>query len=147
MTESNSYDMVDSTVCCDNGEVIFSEGSCGDKMYVIHSGRVEISRMSECGKQILAIIGAGSFFGEMALLNKTLRTATATALEPTTLHLLSKESMIARIENDPTFALNLITVLSERLINTTSKFIDQIETTGKKSSTMSQIWDKLDLSK
>ena len=79
--------------------------------------------MTKCGKQILATIGASSFFGEMALLNDTQRTATAKAMEPVTLQPLNKESMIERIGSDPKFALLLITILSERLINTTSRFL------------------------
>ena len=145
MTEGNSNNMADSIIRRDSGEVIFSEGDGGNEMYIIHSGKVEISRMTKCGKQILAIIGAGSFFGEMALLNDTRRTATAKAIEPVTLQPLNKESMIERIGSDPKFALLLITILSERLINTTSRFLDQVEVTGKRKTMMNQIWDKLDL--
>lgn len=128
MVGYNTSDMRDSIVYCDCREVIFAEKNLGDEMYVIHSGKVEISRMTDRGKQILCVLGKGSFFGEMALLSDTPRTATAIAIEPTTLLPFTKEAMIERIENNPTFALSLIIALSERLMNTTSSLMEQIET-------------------
>ena len=132
MAECNTYDICDSIAYCDCGEKIFTAGSYGDEMYIIHSGKVEISLMTDHGKQILAIVGKGGIFGEMALLSDTPRTATAVAIEPTTLLPFSREAMVARIESNPAFALSLITALSERLMNTTSRLVEQIEAVEKR---------------
>ena len=126
MVEQTPYDMSDFIVCCDPGKVIFTESSYGDEMYIIRSGKVEISRTTEHGKQILAIIEKGGFFGEMALLSDTPRTATATAIEATTLLPLSKKSVVSRIESNPAFAMNLLIGLSERLMSTTSRLMGYI---------------------
>jgi len=123
MAEDN---MLDSISYYEDGEVIFAEGSHGDMMYVIHSGQVELSRMVEDEKKVLIVLGRDGFFGEMALLSDTKRTATATAIGRTMLLPLDREAMVDRIESNPTFALHLITSLSERLMRTTSTLITLI---------------------
>ena len=120
-------DVLESVYCYEAGEVIFSEGSYGEEMYVIHSGTVEISQIVNGKKETLAVLGKDSFFGEMALLSNTNRTATATALEKTMLLPFDKEAMIKRIETNPRFALHLITSLAERLIRTTSTLAKLME--------------------
>ena len=124
-------DMMESIYCYEEGENIFSEGSHGEEMYVIHSGTVEISQMVNGKKETLAVLGKDSFFGEMALLSNTTRTATAIALERTMLLPFDKEAMIKRIETNPRFALHLITSLSERLIRTTSTLAKLMGESGK----------------
>ena len=126
MVEHTPYNMSDSIVCCDPEEVIFTETSYGDEMYIIRSGRVEISRMNEYGKQVLNVLEKGDFFGEMALLSDTPRTATATSIGPTTLLLLNKKAVVARIKSNPAFALNLLAGLSKRLTITTSRLMGYI---------------------
>lgn len=123
MVGHDAYNMLDSISYYEDGEVIFAEGSRGDEMYVIHSGEVELSRMINNEKKVLTVLAKDSFFGEMALLSDTTRTATATAIGRTALLPFDKEAMIKRIENNPKFALHLITSLSERLMKTTSTLI------------------------
>ena len=83
--------------------------------------------MAEGEKKVLTILSKDSFFGEMALLSDTPRTATAIALGQTTLLPFDKEAMVKRIENNPKFALHLISALSERLMNTTSRLMELLE--------------------
>ena len=124
MDGNNTYDILDSISYYEDGEVIFAEGGYGDEMYVIHSGEVELSQITESNqRKVLDILGKDSFFGEMALLSNTVRTATATAVGKTALIPFDKEAMIKRIESNPTFALHLLTSLSDRLMKTTSKLM------------------------
>ncbi len=65
------------------GELIIKQGEIGDKFYIIESGKVEVLREESNGsRQLLATLGAGDSFGEIALLKKTRRTATVRSLEP-----------------------------------------------------------------
>ena len=121
MAENEANDMLDCIYYYEPGEVIFAEGSHGDEMYVIYSGRVELSPIANDEKKVLTILGKDSFFGEMALLSDTERTATAIAVERTALLPFDKNALIERIETNPKFALHLIASLSERLIKTTAK--------------------------
>jgi NADH dehydrogenase len=71
------------------GDVVFREGDVGDRLYMILSGEAEIVRGSGEGEQVLARLGAGECFGEMALLSGATRNATARAcsvLEVLSLH-------------------------------------------------------------
>lgn len=73
------------------GEVIFKEGSHGDAVYILSSGKVEISKVVQGKKLVFGIFGPGDMFGEMSYLDPAPRSATATALEDTVLELLDKD--------------------------------------------------------
>ena len=62
-----------------SGEVLFKEGAQGDEMYLIRSGKIRIVKDLEGTQKTLAVIGEGEFFGEMALLDKRPRSASAIA--------------------------------------------------------------------
>ena len=72
------------------GDVIVKEGSHGAAVYVLSSGKVEISKMVQGKRIVLDILGPGEMFGEMSYLAPAPRSATATALEDTVLELLDK---------------------------------------------------------
>ena len=59
------------------GRIVFSEGDPGDAMYVVIRGLVQIYRDTTRGRVVLAKMGAGQFFGEMALIEDQPRSATA----------------------------------------------------------------------
>jgi CRP-like cAMP-binding protein len=69
----------------DKDQVVFAEDSDGDRFYIVFSGRVKVSRMESDGVRRLGILGKGEYFGEEALLFDRPRSATVTAIEPTTL--------------------------------------------------------------
>jgi len=73
------------------GEVILKEGSHGSAIYLVTSGKVEISKIVQGKKVVLDILGPRDFFGEMSYLDPAPRSATATALEDTVLELLDKD--------------------------------------------------------
>jgi CRP/FNR family transcriptional regulator/CRP/FNR family cyclic AMP-dependent transcriptional regulator len=66
------------------GEVIFHQDDPGETLHVIDRGKIKITLVSPDGNEaILAILGQGAFFGELALLDAGPRSATAQAMEPT----------------------------------------------------------------
>lgn len=75
------------------GDTIFPEGSLGECLYIIEEGRVEISQLKEGQRRVLAIFGPGDCFGEMALIDCQPRSATAVALEPTSLCALTGNTL------------------------------------------------------
>src|SRR6476646_3940498 len=75
-------------------EKIFQEGEVGTEMYLIASGKVRISKMVPgVGEEALAILEPGSYFGEMALIDDTPRSADATAHMPCTLFVIQKADL------------------------------------------------------
>jgi NADH:ubiquinone reductase (H+-translocating) len=91
------------------GQVIFEEGDVGDRLYIVRSGAVEVLRN---GARV-ASLGPGDYFGEMALLSKTPRTATVRAVEPTNVLAIAKADFNKILTNFPDVARQL-TDLAER---------------------------------
>jgi NADH dehydrogenase len=66
------------------GEIVFHQGDLGDRIYIVLAGKAEVVRQGPGGDQVLAYIGPGEFFGEMALLSSAPRNATVRCVEATT---------------------------------------------------------------
>lgn len=113
------------------GTHIFKECEDTKGIYLIRSGKVEISKVTSDGwKQTLAVLQQGHFFGELSIIEKRKHEATAVALEPASLLLLKKEDF-EKIENED-YALaagilkKLIFVLSGNLRRMNQKFLDAL---------------------
>lgn len=98
------------------GETIFHEGMLGTNLFIVLSGKIGIFKKD----QLIAKCHIGDTFGEMAVLNKKPRTATATALEESRLLCLSESEINEIMEKRVAIRLllNAIHILSERLENT-----------------------------
>jgi CRP-like cAMP-binding protein/HEAT repeat protein len=98
--------------------VIFREGDFGDTLYVVVSGRVGLERIAEGKSQSvarLATLESRQYFGEMSIFDQAPRSATAIAIGRPLLLSIRREPLIALVEGDPSLALELIGVLSQRL--------------------------------
>jgi len=93
------------------GQIIVNQGSAGQAFYLVLAGRVEIIRDGSD----LGSFGPGDFFGEMSLLDAAPRSATISAVEPTTCIMLSGWDFRAVLERNPNIAIKLLEVLSRRL--------------------------------
>lgn len=99
----------------DSGTVLFAEGDLGHEMYVINSGRVEISRKIQERKTVLAVLPPGEFFGEMAILNNKPRSATATVIEDSQLLVIDSKTFKQMLQSSTEIALRMIQKLAQRL--------------------------------
>jgi len=107
-------------------EKIFSEGDVGTEMYLIMKGRVRISKMVPgVGEEALAILEPGSYFGEMALIDDTPRSADATAHLAVTLSVVQKADLeeLMFLHKDLAYELlwTFVRTLSARLRETNDK--------------------------
>jgi CRP/FNR family transcriptional regulator, cyclic AMP receptor protein len=84
-------------------ETIFHQGDPGDSLYVIQSGAVKIVLPDPEGEEgaIIATLGAGDFFGELALLDGEEHSATAIALEPSEALVLRRDTFDRLVDEDP----------------------------------------------
>ncbi len=98
-----------------NGAVIVREGEPGNCMYVVQAGKVEVIRGEGDRERRLDVISEGSFFGEMALFETEMRSATVRALGDARVLTIDKRALLRRITEDPLLALNLLKTLSSRL--------------------------------
>lgn len=95
---------------------IFDENSPGDAMYILHRGKITIRLGGEEGVEIATLDKPGDFFGEMALIDGSLRSATAIASEDeTTLEVLDRNGFLEMVKETPEFALGVMHALSDRI--------------------------------
>ena len=98
---------------------LFRHGEKGDSMYLIESGRVRISIEDEEKNEVtLAELAQGDFFGEMSLIDGRQRSADAHVIEDGRLAILSRDSFLAFVRDNPDIALKMLSALSERLRRT-----------------------------
>ena len=99
-----------------DGEVIICEGDEGNCMFVIQEGKVEVLIAGENDKEIrLGIRGEGEFFGEMAIFDRDVRSATVRALGDTRVLTVDKKNFMRRVHEDPSLAFRLVETMSHRI--------------------------------
>jgi len=98
------------------GEAIVKEGENAVAFYIIRAGKVDIIRgRGSKSQKVLATLGPGEFFGEMALLDSYPRSASVVAKEVTECVVLSRWDFIAELRTSPYIAVQMLPVLSRRL--------------------------------
>jgi anion transporter len=113
----------------DAGTTIFSQGDTGDAFYLIHSGAVQVVVESGAAKsEVVAVLGARDWFGEMALLSGEPRSATIETVKETVLWRLRREDWDELIEKHPTWLLQFCATLSKRL-----SYVDRQYSTGREA--------------
>ena len=100
------------------GDVLFHEGEPGTEAYIVASGALRISRHNDDGETLLATARRGDLVGEMALIDGKPRSATVTAVEPTTLTVIPQDAFqkrLDRLARHDRVLRRLLDVLVERL--------------------------------
>jgi len=104
-----------------DGEVIVHQGEVGKCMFVIQEGEVEVVAESG-GKELrLRTMGPNEFFGEMALFEKEIRTATIRAIRPTRVLTVDKKNFLSGIHEDPSLAFRIVQTMSHRVRDLTER--------------------------
>ncbi len=93
------------------GTVVIREGNTGGEFFIIIEGEVAIRR----GSRKLGTLGAGDFFGEIALLRDVPRTATVTALEPSLLYTVERDDFLAAVTGHAPTSAGAGAVVTARL--------------------------------
>jgi NADH dehydrogenase len=98
------------------GQIVFSQGDLGDRVYIVLSGAAEVVRSAEDGSAPvrLATLAPGDWFGEMALLNETTRGATVRCLEAMDALSLPKRDFTVLAANLPDLRRSFERVMDER---------------------------------
>jgi CRP/FNR family transcriptional regulator, cyclic AMP receptor protein len=109
------------------GEAIFRQGERGDSMFLIRSGQVRI--LLECAghEAAVAMLKPGDFFGELSLLSEATRSATAEALEDTTLLVVSRDVFAMMMQDDIDVVFRMLHTMGERLGRTDRQFREILE--------------------
>ena len=96
------------------GKVLIREGRQGREFFVLVNGTVDVSQGGETVKSM----GPGDFFGEIALVAKTPRTATVTATSPVRALVVEERAFRALLERSPQIQLRVLKALAERVAQT-----------------------------
>jgi len=98
------------------GDRLFSEGDAGDKLYIIISGKIKLSRAAPDGREnLLSVHGPGEMFGELSLFDPVPRTASATAVTDAELAGLAHDDVRKWLSTRPEVAMHLLQALAQRL--------------------------------
>lgn len=97
------------------GTVLFREGETGKEMFVVQTGKVRISKRVRDVETTLTSLGAGEFFGEMAVLNNKPRSATATVEETAKVLVIDPKTFEAMVRGNAEIAVRMIKKLAARL--------------------------------
>jgi CRP/FNR family transcriptional regulator, cyclic AMP receptor protein len=103
----HSKDVID----VEPGHALFREGDAGETMFVVLDGAVEIVH----DDRVVETIGAGGLVGELALIDTAPRSASAIAATPCRLAQVGKREFMFLVQEHPTFALQVMSVMAERL--------------------------------
>lgn len=100
---------------CPAGTVLFRDGDEGETMFVLQSGRVRLVKERNGIEKVVTELGAGEFFGEMAILNGKPRNATAVCVDDTKLIEIDAKTFADMVTHSPEVAVRLIRRLAMRL--------------------------------
>ena len=115
------------------GEVVFHEGDPGDTLHLIAKGRVAIRATTALGDTAtLAVLGAGDFFGELALLEERPRTASVVALEKTETLALHRDDFDQMTHDYPSVHAFLAHVLGRQVRRLTGQVMDALYVPAEK---------------
>jgi len=96
-------------------EPVVLQGEVGNCMYVIQQGEVEVVKEQEGREMILAVLREGDFFGEMAIFEREVRSATVRARGTAKVMTVDKKTLLRRIQEDPSLAFNILKTMSQRI--------------------------------
>jgi CRP/FNR family transcriptional regulator len=123
--------MITKQVSVKKGDQLFKEKDETKGLWLVHAGKIEISRITADGwRQTLVVLPAGHFFGELSILENRKHVASATALEDTELLLIPKEDFDDLVQKDCALALKLVIKLaiamSKNLRRMNDKFLSAL---------------------
>ena len=101
-----------------DGEVVARQGELGDVMLVIQEGQLAVFKEHEGRLPVrVAVLNQGDIFGEMAIFEQEIRSATVQAMGEAQVLTVDKKTFLRHVQEDPTLAFNLVRVMSQRIRN------------------------------
>ena len=114
-------------------QVVFQQGDSADSVFYIQTGKAKVTVISEQGKEaVVAVLGAGDFFGEGCLGGQVLRLATVTTLTECAITRMPKAEIVSVIHTEPAFAELFISHLLARNTRVEEDLVDQLFNSSEK---------------
>ena len=104
------------------GHVVVRQGEYGEHIYAVQEGELEVVKERKGGGEIqVAVLRSGDIFGEMAILQKEVRSATVRTLTETRLLTVDKKTFMSRVHEDPSLAFNIVRMMAQRIRSLNAK--------------------------
>jgi len=98
------------------GKVVVRQGEYGEHIYAVQEGELEVVKERKGGGEIqVAVLRSGDIFGEMAILQKEVRSATVRTLTEARLLTVDKKTFMSRVHEDPSLAFNIVRMMAQRI--------------------------------
>jgi CRP/FNR family transcriptional regulator, cyclic AMP receptor protein len=115
------------------GEIVYAQGDLAKSVMYLQEGGVQLSVVSEAGKEaVVAILGPGDFFGEGCLAGQSVRMGSATAITPCTVLIIEKSEMFKVLHQQHTLSDRFISFMLARNIRIEEDLIDQLFNSSEK---------------
>ena len=112
---------------------VFSQGDLADSIFYIHKGKVKLTVVSQQGKEaVVALLGAGDFFGEGCLAGQLVRMCTALTITECSIMKLDVAAVVSVLHEEPAFSELFIRYLLSRNIRTQEDLVDQLFNSSEK---------------
>lgn len=127
------------------GEQVVQQGDSGNSLFIIAEGvvSVRVKFDNKTAEVEVARMGAGNFFGEMALLTGELRTASIYSLTETYLYEITKSDIAPLVESEPRISRQLSDILTKRKMATQSRKYEGEDQDFDKNTLATQIFNKI----
>jgi CRP/FNR family cyclic AMP-dependent transcriptional regulator len=117
----------------DENRVIFAQGDVANAIFNIEKGKVKLTVVSNSGKEaVIAVLGAGDYFGEGCLAGQQMRMSTATAMTECSIMRLEKTTVMEMLQTDAAFSKLLLSYMLTRTIRIEEDLIDQLFNSSEK---------------
>jgi CRP-like cAMP-binding protein len=114
-------------------QIVFTQGEPADAVFYIQDGKVKITVVSDQGKEaVIAILGAGDFFGEGCMAGQPRRMASVATMTDCTILRLEKTAMIRLVHDEQAFSEMFISHLLARTIRVEEDLVDQLFNSSEK---------------
>jgi len=114
-------------------QIVFGQGDSADAVFFILQGRIKLTVLSEQGKEaVVGLLEPGQFFGECCLNGVPVRTSTATTMEDCTITVISKQTMLATLRDEPAMAEFFMAYLLARNTRIEEDLVDQLFNSSEK---------------
>ena len=115
------------------GQVVFAQGDPADAVFYLQSGKIKVTVLSQQGKEaVLALLGAGDFFGEGCMTGQPSRMTSAVAMEECMMARLEKAVVLRTLHDESAFAELFISYLLQRNLRMESDLVDQLFNSSEK---------------
>src|SRR5687768_7958933 len=112
---------------------VFSQGDPADAVFYLETGQVKLTVVSSGGKAaVIALLGAGTFFGEGCLAGQAVRMSTASVVQASTVVRIDKKTMVAMLHRKPEFSELFTAYVLSRNVRIEEDLIDQLFNSSEK---------------